>query len=403
MDDPRTLQSEYLQSLDQHVSYSRTKAEKIVESLALCLLFVVSFLANGIIFTVLSQSNRRQTVTNIFLFSLVIANFLISILVIPFIISSVIADEWLFGDSWCEGTGLLLNCLSTASNSCIAAIAMHRFYIVVKPLALKIDLKRANCIVGFLWFWSLTCAMPPLFGWNSYIFSGSKAGCTLWWTSGGAALVYTIYYMTITFIAPLIITLLVYREIYKKAKRQRKLESYVFNGVNGHVGGVNHSEHTRMCSCIPNCTSQRYSSSYYRSSSRSTLRQVSRHSTVIQQRTFQSVTVILVSFVVCQSPYFIFNTWVSIQRPSSISGIVDFLVTWLYLCMTAVNPMTYGYSNRQIRRTVKKLPVVRRFFKQGRDRTYQLDPSTVLRVPRRIGGLGRFSQSNDGLESSERS
>lgn len=404
MDQPSTVQNDYLESaLTQDTSYSRSSPEKITETLAVGLLFITSFFANGVIFTVLSQSNRRQTVTNIFLFSLVISNFLISVLVLPFVISSVFADEWVFGHSWCEGTGLLLNCLSTASNACIAAIAMHRFYIVVKPLALKIDLQRANCIVGLLWFWGLTCAVPPLFGWNCYVYSVSKAGCTLWWNSGGAALIYTIFYIILTFFVPLIVILLVYRAIYKKAKQQRMLESYVFNGVNGHMTQENQSEQSRMCSCISSCAPSRtnYPSSYYSASSRSTLRQVSRHSTVIQQRTFQSVSAILVSFVVCQSPYYIYNTWVSLRRPTSIEPITDFIITWLYLCMTAVNPITYGYSNRQIRRAVKRLPVLRSLFRQGRDRTHHLDPNVVFRLPRRSGL--RTSQSNDGLESSGRS
>jgi len=396
--DQSTIQNQYQESLYKDSSYSRSKPEKITETLAVGVLFIFSFFANGVIFTVLSQSRRRHTVTNIFLFSLVISNFMISILILPFLISSIFTNEWVFGDTWCEATGLLLHCLSTASNSCIVAIAIHRFYIVVKPLALKINLQRANSIVGLLWFWALTCTVPPLFGWNCYVYSASKAGCTLWWNSGGPAMIYSIFYVTVTFFVPLITISLVYQAIYKKAKQQRMLESYVFNDVNGHVG---HDQSEHQCSCIPSCTSTNHSLSYYSTSSRSTLRQVSRHSTVIQQRTFHSVSAILISFVVCQSPYYIYNIWISLYRPASIEPITDFIITWLYLCMTAVNPLTYGYSNRQIRRAVKRLPLLRRYFKQGRERTHHLDPNVAYRIPRR-SGLGT-SQSNDGLESSERS
>lgn len=405
MDDSRTLDRAFLQSLQEDASHSRGSLEKIIESLALGCLFLLSFFANGTICTILLQQNRRQTVSNILLLSLVFSNFLITVLVLPFVIASVIADDWVFKGVWCEVSGFLVTCLTTASTTCIAAIAIHRYYIVVKPLALKIDLQRANCIVGFLWFSAAICAVPPLFGWNSYVYSAGKAGCTLWWRSSGAALGYTMYYATVTFVTPLLIIILVYRAIYRKAKRQRKLDTYLFNGMNGHVGPSRSEHGLRMCKCLQSCTLNNYpsSSSFYDPSPSIMIDRnikVSRHSSVIQQRTFQSVSAIVVSFVVCLSPYFVFNIWTSFQQTATPYGILDFCTTWLYLSMTAINPMTYGYSNRQMRRAVKRLPLIRRIFKQGRDRAYQMDPS-VFTVPRRH--LGTSSQSNDALELSERS
>ncbi|XP_031561527.1 G-protein coupled receptor 161-like [Actinia tenebrosa] len=429
MDNEQTLkaiQEDYLKLIEHENQRARGQAEKNIESLLMGILFLVSFLANATICTVLLQSNHRQTASNVLLLSLILANLLISVSLIPFNIASVIADEWLFGTTWCETSGFLVNTLFSGSNLSIVAIAIHRYYFVVKPLALKIDVRRAHFIVGFLWFSSLTCAVPPLFGWNSYAYSPGKAHCTLMWKSGGPALFYSIYYSLWCFLIPLLIILFVYKSIYNKAKKQRKLGTMATGKfpTNGHIpraASLQSIDNQQLaCGCFPKCTSQTQNNNFYMQrnqivssvsstsfsfeSSTQSLpgrlnvqqrkealrRQVSRHSSVIQQRTFQSVSAIVVSFIVCLSPYFFINWW-SLFSQSSPHRILDFLTSWLYLIMTAVNPVTYGYSNRQIRRAVKRLPLAKRFFKaHGRGRAYQMD-ATIYKKP-------AISQRNEALE-----
>lgn len=429
MDNEQTLkaiQEDYLRIFEHEHQRARGQAEKIIEPLLMGILFLVSFLANGTICMVLLHSNNRQTASSVLLLSLILANFFISLLVVPFVIASVIADEWLFGTPWCELSGFLVNTLFSASNLSIVAIAIHRYYFVVKPLALKIDVYRAQLIVGFLWFSSLTCAVPPLFGWNSYVYSPAKAHCTLAWRSGAPALFYSIYHTLWSFLIPLFIILFLYKSIYNKAKKQRKLGAIATRKfpTNGQIPRATSSQSIAQqrlaCGCFPRCTpptenhnfymqrnqmvSSVSSTSFSFDSSTQSLpgkqvvqqrkealrRQVSRHSSVIQQRTFQSVSAIVVSFIVCLTPYFVINLW-SCFSPTSPHRILDFVTSLLYFIMTAVNPMTYGYTNRQIRRAVKRLPFAKRFFKHGRDRAYQMDRTTFKRP-------AAMSQRNEALE-----
>lgn len=429
MDNEQTLkaiQEDYLRMIEHENQRARGQAEKTIESLLMGILFLVSFLANGTICTVLLQSNNRHTAASVLLLSLILANFLISLLLVPFVVASIIADEWLFGTSWCEISGFLVNTLFSASNLSIVAIAIHRYYFVVKPLALKIDVHRAHLMVGFLWFSSLTCAIPPLFGWNSYAYSPGKAHCALVWKSGSQALFYSIYYTLWCFLIPLVIILFLYKSIYNKAKKQRKLgamatRKFSTNGQIPRATSLQSIDHQQLaCGCFPRCTPPTESNNFYvqrnqivssvsstsfsfESSTQSLpgrqnvqhrkealKRQVSRHSSVIQQRTFQSVSAIVISFIVCLTPYFFINLW-SLFSQTSPHRILDFVTSWLYFIMTAVNPVTYGYSNRQIRRAVKRLPFAKRFFKHGRERAYQMDP-TMFKRP------ATMSQRNEALE-----
>ncbi|EDO45574.1 predicted protein, partial [Nematostella vectensis] len=127
--------------------------------------FLVAFLANGTICTALAHPIRRRTAFNLLLISLTLANLLISVLVVPFALASVIFDKWLFGSLWCHTTGFLMSVLMSASNLSVAVIAVYRYYLIVKPLSVKIDLPRARRMTGFIWMTSLVLGLPPLFGW----------------------------------------------------------------------------------------------------------------------------------------------------------------------------------------------------------------------------------------------
>ena len=379
---------------------SRSQPEKVAEAFFLGVLFMIAFLGNGTICCAMLQPYRLKTPSNLFPFSLAVANLSLALLHTPSTMASVIMDQWPFDNAWCQTSGMLINLVSMASNFSIVTIAVYRYYLIVRPLSVTISIRRARTMVTFIWFTSFVTAVPPLFGWNSYRYIPGKAFCSVDWQDGGPGLVYSIYLVIVSLIVPFVILLYIYRAIYLKTKRQRMITDY--NTLQG-LGAGYFSENPRqrnsqtcyqnmyqkLATCLTRNNSQNSTSSpptserenvsspatsitfsfeppapkndgtqqkeeirRRREVIKQTLTRQS-SSSVYEQKTVQNAFILLLSFLVNLAPYYIVGIWsgFSQQTPSTI---LDFIVTWMFVCMTAVNPILYGFLNRQIRRVVFK-------------------------------------------------
>lgn len=373
---------------------SRSQPEKVTEAFFLGVLFVFAFLANSTICCAMLQPYRLKIPSNLFPFSLAVANLSLALLHTPYTMASVIMDQWPFDNAWCQISGMLINLVSMASNFSIVTIAIHRYYLIVKPLSVTISIRRARTMVLFIWFTSFVTAIPPLFGWNSYRYIPGKGFCSVDWQDGGPHLVFSIYLVVVSFIVPFVFLLYIYRAIYLKTKRQRiKTDYNTLQGLGGEYFSENlHRRTSQTCyqklfSCFTRNSSQHSISSPSTSERemvsspvpsitftfepsaqrddnsplkkeikrrREALKQtLNRQSSVYEQKTVQNAFILLLSFLINLAPYYIVGIWSGFAQQTP-SAVLDFIVTWMFVCMTAVNPILYGFLNRQIRRVVLK-------------------------------------------------
>lgn len=370
---------------------SRSQPEKVAEVFFLGILFLIALVANSTICCAMLQPYRLKTSSNLFPFSLAVANLSLALLHTPYTMASLIVDHWPFDIAWCQISGMLINLVSMASNFSIVLIAIHRYYLIVKPLSDTISVRRAKTMVAFVWFTSLVTAVPPLFGWNSYRYIPGKAFCSVDWQDGGPDLVYSVYLVVISFFVPLGILFYIYRAIYLKTKRQRKKTDYnTLRGLSDQGSFTYQRSQTlyqKLACCLSRnnsqgsnsspstsergnvsspATSRSYSFELSPSRRDNTLqreemrrrrevitRSLTRQSSIYEQKTVQNALVLLLTFVTNLAPYYIVGIWSGASQKTASNGL-DFFVTFLFVCMTAVNPMLYGFFNRQIRRVVLK-------------------------------------------------
>lgn len=407
---------------------SRSQSEKVAEAFFLGVLFVIALLANITICLAMLQPHRLKIPSNIFPFSLAVANLSLALLHTPFTMVSVIMDQWPFDNAWCQTSGMLINLVSMASNFSIVTIAIHRYYLIVKPLSVAISVRRARTMVAFAWFTSLVTAVPPLFGWNSYRYIPGKGFCSVDWENGGPGLVYSIYLVLVSFLVPFVILLYIYRAIYLKTKRQRiKTDYNTLQGLRAghfsnnlprrnsptcyqklvscftsHHAQVNISSPTTglekgdfpspatLISFAPrdDNTPQKDEIKRRRELIKQTL---TSQSSVYEQKTVQNAFILLLTFMINLAPYYIVGLWSGFAQKTP-SAVVDFIVTWIFVCMTAVNPMLYGFLNRQIRQVVFK-SAIGQFVSQV-CKCWNIDLNS--RFDRGASGWGR---KNHGVES----
>lgn len=98
----------------------------VVESVVISAIALFVNLGNLLIVLTLYQKPYLLTPSNKFVFSLTLSNFLLSVLVLPFVVASSLNGEWLFGVVWCNFTALLYLLISSASMLTLGAIAIDR-------------------------------------------------------------------------------------------------------------------------------------------------------------------------------------------------------------------------------------------------------------------------------------
>lgn len=98
----------------------------IAEFIAIIIITVSVCLGNLVIVVTLYKKSYLLTLSNKFVFSLTLSNLLLSVLVLPFVVTSSVRREWIFGVVWCNFSALLYLLISSASMLTLGVIAIDR-------------------------------------------------------------------------------------------------------------------------------------------------------------------------------------------------------------------------------------------------------------------------------------
>lgn len=98
----------------------------VAEFVAIVVITVFVCLGNLVVVVTLYKKSYLLTLSNRFVFSLTLSNLLLSVLVLPFVVTSAIRREWIFGVVWCHFSALLYLLISSASMLTLGVIAIDR-------------------------------------------------------------------------------------------------------------------------------------------------------------------------------------------------------------------------------------------------------------------------------------
>nr|XP_039250229.1 probable G-protein coupled receptor 101 isoform X2 [Styela clava] len=202
--------------------------EIAVRSASLIFIALLSIFGNSLVCITLYRRPYLLTPSNKLVFSLTTANFVFSILVLPFVISGSITEQWFFGKVWCAITGFLTLLVMGASMLILAAIACDRYYAIVHPMLYPSIITgfRSTVIIIVCWVFAAICATPPLFGaWSRYQFQPKRCGCLPVWQE---ELGFAIFWFALCFFAPYLLMICCYGFIFKIARtKTRQVHSRV--------------------------------------------------------------------------------------------------------------------------------------------------------------------------------
>ncbi|EDO39349.1 predicted protein, partial [Nematostella vectensis] len=136
-------------------------------------------IGNSLVLIVLSRQRKTasQRVVTIFLGNLAFMDLSIALLIMPLSISTYIHGKWPFGRVVCEVNGFTTMLVGIVAILTMTAIAVDRYRIIVLTAGQRLLPKHAYRILVFIWLWAIVQSLPPVLGWNEYIWSPTSSVC----------------------------------------------------------------------------------------------------------------------------------------------------------------------------------------------------------------------------------
>ncbi|XP_074974735.1 G-protein coupled receptor 161 isoform X1 [Caretta caretta] len=345
-------------------------AVRVTESIAIIVIAIFICLGNLVIVVTLYRKSYLLTLSNKFVFSLTLSNFLLSVLVLPFVVTSSIRREWIFGVVWCNFSALLYMLISSASMLTLGLIAIDRYYAVLYPMVypMKITANRAVVALVYVWLHSLIGCLPPLFGWSSLEFDQFKWMCVAAWHKEAG---YTAFWLIWCALLPFLVMMICYGFIFRVARiKARKI----------HCGSVVIVEEDAQRNGRKNSSTSTSSSGSRRNAFQGVVYSAN------QCKAFITILVVIGAFVITWGPYMVVITSEALWGKNSISPALETLATWLSFSSAICHPLIYGLWNKTVRKELLGMCFGDRYYRESfvqRHRTARL-----FSISNRITDLG---------------
>ncbi|XP_013924784.1 PREDICTED: G-protein coupled receptor 161 isoform X1 [Thamnophis sirtalis] len=358
------------ENVSENLTLLEEGAGRITESIAIIIIAIFICLGNLVIVLTLYKKSYLLTLSNKFVFSLTLSNFLLSVLVLPFVVTSSIRREWIFGVVWCNFSALLYMLISSASMLTLGLIAIDRYYAVLYPMVypMKITGNRAVVAIVYVWLHSLIGCLPPLFGWSSLEFDQFKWMCVAAWHKQAG---YTAFWQIWCALLPFIVMIICYGFIFRVARiKARKI----------HCGSVVIAAEDTQRNGRKNSSTSTSSSGSRKNAFQGVVYSANQCKALI------TILVVIGAFVITWGPYMAVITSEALWGKNCISPAFETLATWLSFTSAICHPLIYGLWNKTVRKELLGMCFGDRYYRESfvqRQRT-----SRLFSISNRITDLG---------------
>ncbi|XP_013183626.2 adipokinetic hormone/corazonin-related peptide receptor variant I, partial [Amyelois transitella] len=295
------------------------------------ILLVIGALGNIGVFATLMRSRRRKSRVNLLMTHLVIADMMVTFIVIPLEIGWRTTNAWLAGNLACKFFLVLRAFGLYLSSNVLVCISVDRFFAILYPLSVTIARKRSKMMLYLAWMIALLCSLP-----QSLVFRVMHhpkvqdfQQCVSFeaFASPHQELAYNIFCLFAMYFLPLMIITVCYVYIFYEISKNSK----------------ENSEKNQQ------------------PDSRVMLRRSDQRPLVRARRRTLRMTVTIVSvFACCWLPYATMTLWYMVdwQSASHVSARIQDLFFIMAVSNSCMNPLVYGsytLDPQIFRRTVRKI------------------------------------------------
>lgn len=273
---------------------------------------LVGICGNSLVIYVVLRYSKMQTVTNMYIFNLALADemFLVGL---PFLIATVIFKYWPFGKIICKVYMTTTSINQFTSSLLLTVMSADRYVAVCHPISSP--RYRTPFIAKFicLTVWTVSALlMVPIFMYANDLTIGCNTHCNIYWPETGimnGQKAFTLYSFTLGFFIPCILILLFYFLVICKLRT---------------VGPKNRSKEKKRS-----------------------------HRKV----TYLVLTVITV-YVMCWLPYWVGQVYITFLPPSHSNSSLSLTFMLLTGCLSyansAINPILYAFLSENFKKSFAK-------------------------------------------------
>lgn len=282
------------------------------------ILSIAAFLAivgNSMVLTVVIRHRGMRTRTNLFLVNLAVADLLVGAAVMPFAITTLIENDWIFGSkdgTFCSINGWL-NCFClVASIHTLMYISVHKHYSITQPLGSHFKLRQILGMMAAAWVWAAVSSTITVTGLSSVRYKEGTTQCGPEYPSGLKSYVFHAIIQVTNIFIPVTILTYCYTRMFKEIRAHSK-----------------------------------------RLSENTTLEQ----DIILAQQKKVTITlfIVLIVFVVCVLPFNLYSTYVTIHHDKHFSPYLSPVAyAFLYL-NSACNPIIYAFRSPSFREGYKEI------------------------------------------------
>ncbi|XP_060076890.1 alpha-2A adrenergic receptor-like [Ylistrum balloti] len=187
----------------------------IVTVIIVSIIIILIIFGNLLVVVAVFTDRNLKTIQNWFIASLALADSLLGLVIMPFSLANEVMGYWYFGPVWCDLWKTIDVFLCTASILNICLISIDRYFCITRALTYTHFRTpgRAVLMMASVWVLSTVICVPPLIGWKNPLKVTEYPLCLLSSETG-----YIIYSAMGSFYIPAVIMVMVYFQIYRKAK-----------------------------------------------------------------------------------------------------------------------------------------------------------------------------------------
>ena len=291
---------------------SRSMAVRVTESFFMLLINFVSFTGNLLLgIAVIKNPNLRRTVPNMYIITLAVSDFLMSLLGIPFSVASLMAGKWPLNNFVCQLQGFWILLMCAVSLQTLAVTAVNRYFRIVRSRTLYqklFNMKTTKVTIVILWIVAFFAPLPYVAAGHEFFFHTGKVFCAH--DADSLSHGYGAYLVLVYVAIPLIIIITCYIRVFIAVRKHN------------HKFQVRRNQHDRP-------TDSRLS--------------------VDEVNVTYVLLVVVIGFLTCWTPVMVIDMIDFINADWKLKRQVYVSYTCFGFASTSLNPVIYGIMNRSFR------------------------------------------------------
>ncbi|CAL1530945.1 unnamed protein product [Lymnaea stagnalis] len=204
---------------DETIDYRWSFEFSVILATILSVAAFFIIVGNSMVLVVIIRHRGMRTRTNLFLVNLAVADLFVGLFVVPFTITTLVENDWIFGEGFvCKFNGWMNSFCLISSIHTLMYISIHKYYSIVRPLSNPLKLSYIIAMMAAAWIWAGACSTMNIIGLKVEYKPGTSQ-CGPKYPDGlQAYIIHALLQITVILI-PLIILVFCYTRMFQAIKK----------------------------------------------------------------------------------------------------------------------------------------------------------------------------------------